>query len=335
VLPVLHKSCFPIPVPSHRHLVRNAGQARGSRTRRDATAHDPARPHRLPDKLPWYAVLLALCVLGAAAQAAPQFPKLTGRVVDAAGVLSADTVQALDASLARHEKETSNQVVVVTLKDLQGYAIEDFGYQLGRHWGIGQAGRDNGALLIVAPGERAVRIEVGYGLEHALTDAVAHNIIQTVILPMFRQGDYDAGVRAGVAAMLAAIGGTYEPLPEKGGGLGRGKDFMSLVIVAIALGEFFAAPFRQRLISSGVLGTLTGLAVGLTMGSLFLGLLAALLVILFHYFIGGGGAGPGMGGRRGYYGGTYGGGGFGGGFGGGGFSGGGGGFGGGGASGRW
>ncbi|MGD8842536.1 MAG: TPM domain-containing protein [Gammaproteobacteria bacterium] len=278
-------------------------------------------------------MLLVLWLPGLLAQAAPQFPALSGRVVDTAGVLSPETEQAITARLAQHEKETSNQVVVVTLKDLQGYAIDDYGYQLGRHWGIGQAGRDNGVLLIVAPEERKVRIEVGYGLEGTLTDATAHNIIQTRILPRFRSGDYDAGVRDGVDAILAAIAGSYEPLPEKGGGAQHSGSFFPLVLIAIALGEFLTRVFRSRLVSAGVLGAGTGALVGLLMRSLEFGVLAALMVALFHFFNGGGGSG--RGGRRGYYGGTYGGGFGGGGFSGGGFSGGGGSFGGGGASGGW
>lgn len=283
--------------------------------------------------MPWRALLLLLCLLVAPAQAAPEFPALTGRVVDNAGLLPESDERALDTLLAQHERETSNQVVVVTVEDLQGYVIEDFGYRLGREWGIGQAERDNGALLIVAPKVRKVRIEVGYGLEGALTDAVSHNIIQTVMLPRFRQNDYAGGIRAGVDAMLAAIAGTYEPLPEeRGGERDRGGNFFSLVILGILAGQFFVGAFRSRLAAAGVLGGAAGLLVGLLL-SVGFGLLAAVLVALFQYFIGGGGGGgPGSGTRRGgYYGGGFGG----GGFGGGGFGGGGGGFGGGGASGGW
>lgn len=289
----------------------------------------------------FYALVTVLCLLGTLVQAAPQFPELSGRVVDEAGVLSPVTVRALESQLAQHEKETSNQLVVVTLDDLQGYDIADYGYQLGRHWGIGQEGRDNGALLIVAPGERKVRIEVGYGLEGVLTDAIAGNIIRTRILPRFRSGDYDAGVRAGVDAILAAIAGSYEPLPEKrGSGNARGGDFMTLVIMAIAFGQFLTRGIPSRLAATGLLSAGAGLLVGLLMASVAFGVLAAVLVGLFHFFVGGGGGGgPWSGTRGGYYGGHYGGswgGGLGGGgFGGGGFSGGGGGFGGGGASGGW
>ena len=96
------------------------------------------------------------------------------------------------------ETASTDQLVVVTLKSLQGYPIEDFGYQLGRKWGIGQKGKDNGILLIVAPNERKVRIEVGRGLEPVMTDAMSKLIIENAILPEFRRGDYPAGIRAGV-----------------------------------------------------------------------------------------------------------------------------------------
>jgi uncharacterized protein len=163
--------------------------------------------------LPIARLLLALALLtGALAQAAtPEFPPLTGRVVDRAGLLSERDQAELEAALARFEDATTDQIVVATLKSLEGLTIEDYGYQLGRHWGIGQAGKDNGALLIVAPEERAVRIEVGYGLEGELTDALSRTIIEAQILPRFRQGDYPAGIKAGVAAMIRALGGSYDP----------------------------------------------------------------------------------------------------------------------------
>ena len=124
------------------------------------------------------ALLLLLLILASPALAAePKFPPLTGRVVDDAGMLSASTQSELTDMLAAHERATGEQVVVVTLASLQGYTIEDFGYQLGRYWGIGQKGKNTGAILIVAPKEHKVRIEVGYGLEGQLTDAVSATII--------------------------------------------------------------------------------------------------------------------------------------------------------------
>lgn len=146
-------------------------------------------------------------LLPALALAAPSFPSLTGRVVDAAGVLSAGNERELDGLLAAHERKTGNQVVVATVPALQGYAIEDYGYQLGRAWGIGQKDRNNGALLIVAPTEHKLRIEVGYGLEGVLTDALTSDIVRNTVVPHLKQNDYDSGVRAGVDRMIAALEG--------------------------------------------------------------------------------------------------------------------------------
>lgn len=178
-------------------------------------------------------LVATLWVALAVPAAALDFPPLSGRVVDAAVVLGAAEERRLTEKLARHESETSNQVVVVTLPSLQGTTIEDFGYQLGRHWGIGQEGRDNGVLLIVAPSERKVRIEVGYGLEGDLPDAIAKTIIEQEILPAFRSGDLPGGIAAGADAILAAIAGTYEPLPEKA----TNDEFVKNVVI---LGFFLA-----------------------------------------------------------------------------------------------
>lgn len=151
--------------------------------------------------------VLALAVPGGGvALADPTFPALTGRVVDDAHVLSPQTQASLTAKLAALEAKNGDQLVVVTLPSLQGYPIEDYGYQLGRAWGIGQKGKDNGALLIVAPSERKVRIEVGYGLEPVLTDAVTSLILQRSVLPKFRAGDIEGGVADGADALVQQLG---------------------------------------------------------------------------------------------------------------------------------
>ena len=159
---------------------------------------------------PWRAAGLALCVLllwlmSSIALAAPTFPKLTGRVVDDAQVLPPDVEAALTAKLAALEAANGTQLVVVTLPDLKGYDIGDYGYQLGRAWGIGQKGANNGALLIVAPTDRKVRIEVGYGLEPVLTDALTNRIIRRDIIPQFKAGNIPAGVVAGTDALVAQL----------------------------------------------------------------------------------------------------------------------------------
>lgn len=139
------------------------------------------------------------------AAAEPTFPKLTGRVTDAAGVLPADVAAQLDARLKALEDSTGTQLVVATVPDLQGYEIEDYGYQLGRAWGIGQKGTNNGAILLVAPAQRKLRIEVGYGLEGVLTDAVSGRIIRQVIVPRFKAGDMAGGIVAGADELIALL----------------------------------------------------------------------------------------------------------------------------------
>jgi uncharacterized protein len=154
----------------------------------------------------WAAALaLALALFAAPALAAPTFPALTGRVVDDAHVLSAQTTADLTAKLADLEAKTGRQLVVVTIGDLQGYDIEDYGYQLGRAWGIGEKSQNNGVLFIVAPKEHKVRIEVGYGLEPIITDALSSVILQEQVLPRFRTGDVEGGVVAGTNALVAQL----------------------------------------------------------------------------------------------------------------------------------
>ncbi|UAW99658.1 TPM domain-containing protein [Halopseudomonas nanhaiensis] len=155
-------------------------------------------------------LVLLLWASGLAAQQADGeagLPALTGRVVDQAELLDTQAEAQLTQMLAAHEQATSEQVVVVTLPDLQGRSIEDYGVELGRAWGIGQEGEDNGALLIVARDDRRVRIEVGYGLEGRLTDAQSSIIINRIVLPAFREGEFERGIVEGAQAMVTVLGG--------------------------------------------------------------------------------------------------------------------------------
>ncbi|MFG1249897.1 TPM domain-containing protein [Xanthobacter flavus] len=154
--------------------------------------------------------LLALCLAVASVAVAPAwaeltFPPLTGRVVDAAHVLDAGTLAALDAKLAAQEAKATDQLVVATVPSLQGTSIEDYANRLFRTWQIGQAKKNNGVLLLVAPSERKVRIEVGYGLEGILTDAVSATIIRNAIVPAFKSGDMAAGIVKGTDAILEIL----------------------------------------------------------------------------------------------------------------------------------
>lgn len=151
--------------------------------------------------------------------AAINFPALSGRVVDDAHILSQNAVATLTRELDDYERGTSNQVVVATIKSLDGNTIEEYGYQLGRHWQIGQKGKNNGVLLIVAPNERKVRIEVGYGLEGVLTDALSSQIIQTIILPDFRSGNMEKGITSGTEAIISVLGGNGVPATNSGNDL--------------------------------------------------------------------------------------------------------------------
>jgi uncharacterized protein len=140
-----------------------------------------------------------------AVAATPKFPPQTGRVVDHAHILSPGAEQKLDGELATLEQQTGHQLVVATVPDLQGFEIEDYGYQLGRAWQLGRKGVNDGAILLVAPKERKVRIEVGYGLEPVLTDALTSVILQRKVLPQFRAGHMEQGVVDGAEAVIAQL----------------------------------------------------------------------------------------------------------------------------------
>src|SRR5690606_23536616 len=127
-----------------------------------------------------------------------------------ANLLDAVTRAGIESKLAALETKTTSQVVVVTLQSLRGRSIEEYGYRLGRHWGIGQKDSNNGALLIVAPNERKVRIEVGYGLEGTFPDAIASVIVQGTILPRFRANDYRGGIERGVDAIVEVLSGNAD-----------------------------------------------------------------------------------------------------------------------------
>lgn len=194
-----------------------------------------------------------MLLAGAAFAAALQFPALTGRVVDDAHILPAPVVAELEQRSAAIEADNGAQFVVVTVPSLQGVDIADYGYQLGRHWGIGQkrasGGRgDNGVILLVAPTERRVRIEVGYGLEPVLTDALADTIIRQRILPQFRAGDLPAGIVAGANAIADVIAippeeaGQHQPAAPKRGAPWAGF----LAFFAMLGGWLWLAIVRRR-----------------------------------------------------------------------------------------
>ena len=149
--------------------------------------------------------LAAVLVLAGSPGHAQTFPPLSGRVVDAANILSPATEAALTAKLASLEAQSQRQVVVATIADLGGNDVADYGYRLGRAWGIGGKDRNDGVILLIAPNDHRVTIQVGYGLEPVLTDALSARIIRDVITPRFKAGDFDGGVTAGVDAIATQL----------------------------------------------------------------------------------------------------------------------------------
>jgi uncharacterized protein len=279
------------------------------------------------------ALLLFFVAFAAWAQVA--VPPLKGRVTDLTGTLTQEQAASLEQMLQSFEARKGSQIAVLMVPTVEPEAIEQYALRVAEQWKIGRAKIDDGAILVVAKNDRALRIEVGYGLEGALNDATANRIIREVIVPRFREGDFYGGINAGVDRMIRVIDG--EPLPEPkrpepqvGGGIGQSLPV--LLILAMVVGGVLRRILGRVLGSMAAGGVVGGLA-WLLVGALGVAAIAGILAFLFT-LVGGGGVG-----RR-YYGGFpggFGGGGFGrgGGFGGGGFRGGGGGFGGGGASGRW
>lgn len=270
--------------------------------------------------LRWIAALLLLLSAGAAM--AQTFPPLSGRVVDGAGVLSAAEVQQLTQLSEQVEQASTRQFVVATVPDLQGYPIEDYGYRLGRAWKIGQGEANNGVILLVAPKERKVRIEVGYGLEPIVTDALASVIVNQTILPRFRAGDMGGGIVAGAQAIGEQLKLPLEAAEQRAqaqvkASAGKRQNRASNGDIAVAV--FWAVV---------IVFVVLPLVASRAKGRRFRGGSAPIVIW-------GPGLGGGWGGGRDDDDGGWGGGGFGGGGGGGGFSGGGGSFGGGGASGGW
>ena len=208
------------------------------------------------------AVIAWLWLVCACAAQTLSFPALTGRVVDDAGVLDASTTTALTQSLAELEQKTTDQLVVVTLKSLQGTSIEDYGYQLGRRWQIGQKDKNNGVLLIVAPNERKVRIEVGYGPEGTLTDAVTKLIIENSILPRFKVADYAGGIKRGVEDIVQVLSGDAQEwqnraaqqlAPDDAQPAPAGAVWPAIVVVLAGVGLLLYCAVRSGAICRGIL----------------------------------------------------------------------------------
>ncbi len=197
--------------------------------------------NRLATHWPAVKVVLVLLILGnalpaASAYAQPTIPPLTGRVVDLAEILRPDTERELTTLLALHEDSTTNQIAVLTIPTLDGANLESYSLEVARNWGLGRADRNNGVLLLIAYNDRKMRIEVGYGLEGDLPDALAKRIIDYEITPAFRNSDFDGGTLNGIRAIIGTIEGSYEPAASSGNDLEDAPIFVRLIFGIMFVG---------------------------------------------------------------------------------------------------
>jgi len=277
----------------------------------------------------WPAVLLMLFLLGSTAYAKVAVPQLSARVTDLTGTLDVSQKQILETRLAEFEAKKGVQIAVLLVPTTQPETIEQYGIRVSEAWKLGRKGIDDGVLLLVAKEDRTLRIEVGYGLEGVIPDAVAKRIISETIIPYFKNANYYNGIAIGVEQLVAIIEG--EPLPpprDRRATSGSFENIESTLFISFMLAVGVGSILRKflgRLPAAVIVGIVTAMFAWFVVGTLFLAAIAGLVAFMFT--LAGGGSGMWGGGGLGR--GSYGGGGF------GGFGGGGGGFGGGGASGRW
>ena len=276
-----------------------------------------------------FLLAFALCWAFVAGAQVP-VPPLGGRVTDQTATLTDEQKSVLEQTLRSFEARKGSQVAVLIVPSTAPETIEQYALRVAEQWKPGRKNVDDGALFVVAKDDRTLRIEVGYGLEGALTDAASKRIVSEIIVPRFRQGDFYGGITAGVDRILRVIDGEPLPKPEErrpGGTRGIGPFLPVMMILALVVGGVLytvLGRFPGALVTGGAVSVVAWMLAGAISVALIAGVIAFLFTLL-----GGGMGGRGLGG--GGLGGGFGG----GGFGGGGFSGGGGGFGGGGASGRW
>lgn len=278
-------------------------------------------------------VLLMCCLVGLTwhVRAEVPVPVLTGHVIDQTSTLTSDQIRTLDQYLRALEVRKGSQVAVLLIPTTQPETIEQYGIRVADKWKLGRRKVDDGVILIVAKNDRTVRIEVGYGLEGALTDALSKRIIEGAILPAFRQQNFYGGIYAGVELIQKVIDGEPLPPPQSSA---EEEGILTYLPVLFVIGLFLGSFLRRmfgRLIGAGIAGAVVAIIGWIMAEALLISLAGGLITFFLTLFGGGlgrgfssgypggrGPGGPGMGGGSG-----------------GGMSGGGGGFGGGGSSGRW
>ena len=215
------------------------------------------------------------------------FPPAHGFVNDFAALLSAEGKAKLEAQLAKLENDTTAEVAVVTVKSLEGLAIEDYAVRLFEAWGIGKKGKDNGVLFIVAKEERKVRIEVGYGLEPVITDGRAGRILDNEVLPRFKNGDYEGGIVAGVAAIEGYVRGGSPPQPLEDNPVNSVFGGYTVILIGLGIVTIYLMGYMART-KSIWLGGIWGVVVGIVLGLAWGGLLALILVPIVSGGVGAG-----------------------------------------------
>ncbi len=266
-----------------------------------------------------------LCCLAPWAAAEVEVPPLRGHVTDLSGLLDSGRRAALEQTLADFETQHGAQIAVLIVPSTAPESLEQYSIRVVEQWRLGRKKIDDGVLLLLARDDRALRIEVGYGLEGVIPDAVAKRIIDDIIVPYFKRDDYAGGIAAGVQQLMRLIEGEALPAPPRSAlSAAEADESLPFLFVAAFIGGMLLRSVFGRLTGAGLTGAGTGLLAWWLLGSLIFGLMAGLFA--FFFFLGGGGRPPGRGGWGSSS--T-------GGWGSGGFRGGGGGFGGGGASGRW
>jgi len=282
-------------------------------------------------------LLLLVCLPAFAQQVA--VPPLTARVTDLTGTFTQTQRDALERRLAEFETRKGSQIAVLVLPTTQPETVEQYAIRVAEQWKLGRKGVDDGALLVVAMDDRALRIEVGYGLEGALSDLVANRIVEDIVVPHFKRADFVGGIEAGVDAMIRVVDGEPLPAPAPGPAPGRGEGsrlemLLMIGFVLVFVGGGILRAIIGRVPAALAIGGATGFIAWTLLASL--GLAAGVGAVAFLFtLLAGAVRHAGRASRGGWPPGGFGGGGFGGLGGGGGWSGGGGGFGGGGASGRW
>jgi len=272
--------------------------------------------------------LLALFLASLAVHAEVAVPPLKARVTDLTGTLAPSQRDTLERELQAFESRKGSQIAVLVVPTTQPEAVEQYSLRVAETWKLGRKGVDDGVLLLVAKDDRELRIEVGYGLEGVIPDAVAKRVVSEIIIPYFKQGDFYGGIHAGVTRLIRLVDGEPLPPPQARDNSWAGiQNLLPFAFVAAIIGGGLLRALFGRLVGASIAGGIVAFVFWLIVSSLVASLIGGIAVFLFVLMAGVrigpagyGGLGGGLGG---------------GGFGGGGFGGGGGGFGGGGASGKW